>query len=197
MSIAIIILAAGSSSRLGSPKQLLHFNGKSLLQHAIEQAKGSGCGDVVVILGAGAIEINSDIDDPDLIVLENSQWEEGMASSIRSGIYHLMDTGVEAAIIMVCDQPYSNSALLKRMVDIYKETGKAIVASEYDGKPGTPALFSRSVFASLLLLKGDKGAKQMIMEHKEMAAFVEFPEGIIDIDTAEDYEILRQTNKTG
>lgn len=195
MNVAVVILAGGSSSRLGNPKQLLSFNGKSLLQHAIDEAKGSGCAHIMVVLGSRAREIDNEIDDPDLIVLENSQWEEGMASSIRCAIYTLMDTGVEGAIVMVCDQPYADSALLKRMLECRKETGKAIVAAEYDGKPGTPVLFNRSVFESLLLLRGDKGAKQMIMDNKGIAAFVEFPRGITDIDTAEDYEALGQTKK--
>jgi molybdenum cofactor cytidylyltransferase len=195
MSIAVIILAGGSSTRLGSPKQLLSFNGSTLLQHAIDQAKGSGCEQIVVVLGSGAHEIFDEIDDPDLIILENAQWEEGMASSIRSGIYHVMDTGAEGAIIMVCDQPYADNTLLKRMLAVHRETGKAIVAAVYDGKPGTPALFNRAVFESLLLLRGDKGAKHMIMENKEIAAFVDFPGGITDIDTSEDYERLRQTKK--
>ena len=190
MSVAVIILAAGKSERLGSPKQLLAYNGKTLLQHSIDEAKNMGSDHVVVVLGANEPVILQQINDPGIIVLDNNKWKEGMASSIRCGISHLLDTEYESVIIMVCDQPYVNSALLKSIYQKYLETGNPIVASEYAGRPGTPALFHRSLFADLLLLKGDVGAKQIIQRKKQSVSLVGFPEGITDIDTREDYEAL-------
>lgn len=190
MSISVIILAAGRSARLGSPKQLLEYKGRTLLEHAIDVAKPLG--EVIVVTGAAPVDEH--INDPDIVLLRNNQWEEGMGSSIRCGIRYVMDRGCEAAIIMVCDQPYVTTALLGKLLGLYKAEGKGIVASVYDERPGTPALFDRSVFERLLLLRGDKGAKQVIMDHKEIASFLPFPEGITDIDTPSDYEKLRRVN---
>jgi molybdenum cofactor cytidylyltransferase len=194
MSIAIIILAAGRSSRLGSPKQLLEFNGKSLLQHSIDEAKFMGSDHVLVVLGANEMEIMKDITDPDIRIVHNDQWEEGMASSIRCGINAVKEMDVESVIIMVCDQPYVDSRLLKDLYHTHQQTRHQVVASAYSGTAGTPALFHRSMFDELLLLNGDTGAKKIIENKKDSVSLVGFPEGITDIDTREDYQALRSDN---
>jgi molybdenum cofactor cytidylyltransferase len=101
-----------------------------------------------------------------------------------------MDRGCEAALVMVCDQPHATVEVLNKLVEVYKEGAVNIVAAYYDGKPGTPALFGKTVFDQLLQLKGDKGAKQMILDHAAVAVFVDFPAGVTDIDTPGDYEKL-------
>jgi molybdenum cofactor cytidylyltransferase len=99
---------------------------------------------------------------------------------------------MECAIIMVCDQPYADREVLKDLVELQQRSGKPIVASEYAGRAGTPALFRRSFFPMLMQLKGDVGARHLIADHKELVAFVGFPKGITDIDTLRDYEAISE-----
>lgn len=191
-SYAIIILAAGSSSRLGRPKQLLAYKGKTLLQHAIDAAKGTDAEKVMVVLGSGRELIANQIDDNQIITLENSNWESGLASSIKAGINELkaICPDIDGAILMVCDQPYTDSSILKSLLDKQADTGNAIVGCTYDDTKGIPALFHSSLFPELLALEGDSGAKKLFEKYKKVSSFVSFKLGGIDIDTSEDYKNL-------
>ena len=190
--IGIVILAAGVSSRLGSPKQLLSYNGKTLLRHAVDEATNSNADFVVVVLGANADLLLKEIDATKASVIENKEWEEGMASSIRTGLKTLLkqQVQVDGVIFMVCDQPFVSSVVLNNLINSYKETGKPVVASDYGEVTGPPAFFHQSFFTELMQLKGDEGAKRIIQQHKNETATIPFPEGRIDIDREEDYEKL-------
>lgn len=193
---ALVILAAGTSSRLGSPKQLLPFKGKNLLKHSVDVALETGCQSVFVILGANSDLIRKELNEKPVIIIENSHWKEGMASSIRCGLENIKNTILrpDCVIFMVCDQPFVSSSLLLSLLEKRLETGMPIVASSYDDKIGTPALFHKSFFPALLELKGDKGARNLIRENSEKVAIVPFPEGKTDIDTVSDYEFLKKEN---
>ena len=190
----IIILAAGASTRMGQPKQLLKYNDANLVQHAIEEALASGAQKVFVILGSGADKISEAINKRQANILYNKNWGEGMASSIREGLQQslLVTANTDAIILMVCDQPYVNAVLLKNIVNQHIESGKPIVASQYKDTLGTPVLFHKSFFPELLKLKGDTGAKMIIMDNKEQVQAIKFPLGDIDIDNMADYEMLLQ-----
>jgi molybdenum cofactor cytidylyltransferase len=190
--IVIVILAAGQSSRLGSPKQLLTYKGKNLLRHTVDEALETGCPSVFVVLGANSDLFRKELKDKPVMLLENADWEEGMASSIRYALKEITGTILrpDSIIIMVCDQPYVSSALLLDLVKQKNETGKHIVACRYNAQVGTPALFHRSFFPALMELKGDKGAKKLIADHPTQVATILFPDGEKDIDTKEDYESL-------
>ena len=192
VSYGIILLAAGASARLGKPKQLLLYQGKTLLQHGIQEAVATGAKPIIAVLGANADFLIKETVNQSIEVILNNNWNEGMASSIRCGINHLLETapGTDAAIIMVCDQPYVTTQLLKDLVKMYQETRKPIVASSYYNNQGTPALFDKTIFAALLELKGDVGAKRIMKANPDLVALVNFPLGNIDIDTIEDYDSL-------
>ena len=194
--IAIVILAAGKSERLGSPKQLLSFNGKNLLRHSVDAALGTGCPSVFVVLGANIELLRKELKDKPVMVVENKGWQEGMASSIRCGLESIIGTILrpDCVIFMVCDQPYVSSSLLLSLVEKKQETSKPIVASSYEDIIGTPALFHKNLFAALMELTGDKGARKLIADNPEKVVTVPFPEGITDIDTASDYELLKKEN---
>src|SRR6476620_6072182 len=129
----IIILAAGASTRMGQPKQLLKYNDANLIQHAIDEALAAGSQKVLVVLGSGAEKISEQINKKQANILYNKNWEEGMASSIREGLQQslLLSANVDVIILMVCDQPYVNAALLRNLVNQHIESGKPIVASQY------------------------------------------------------------------
>jgi molybdenum cofactor cytidylyltransferase len=192
VSYGIILLAAGASSRLGKPKQLLVYQGKTLLQHGIQEAVATGAKPIIAVLGGNAEFLIKETASQSIEVILNNEWKEGMASSIRCGIKQLlkMAPGIDAAIIMVCDQPYVTTKLLEDLVKKNQETGKPIIASSYENNQGTPALFDKTIFASLLDLKGDVGAKKIMKAHPDLVALVSFPLGEIDIDTEEDYNGL-------
>ena len=191
-SYAIIVLAAGSSSRMGRPKQLLPYNGKSLLEHTVDTANDTDASPVIVVLGANAALLEKEINEKKVHITENSEWSEGMASSVRCGIKTLVQIAPysDAAIIMVCDQPFVSPALLNDLVAAQKNTGKDIVTSHYENAIGPPALFHKTVFPELLDLKGDAGARKIIEQRGTDIATVSFVKGEIDIDTESDYKAL-------
>ena len=189
---AIIILAAGGSSRFGKIKQLVHFRGKTLLQHAIEQATEAGGEPVVVVTGANSNEISKQINNEKTDIVFNKDWEQGMASGIVTGLKKAvaLKNKIEAAIIAVCDQPFISSSLFQQLYHKQIKSAKDIVACTYADTIGTPALFTHKYFDVLMSLKGDEGAKKLLKRYSNDVAAVDFPDGYIDIDTKEDYERL-------
>lgn len=190
----VVILAAGASSRLGSPKQLLVYSGFTLLQHSIEVAQAVDAASVVVVLGANADLINSEINNTTANVVVNPEWKEGMASTIRFGLQTLvkLNPEVEAVIFMVADQPFVTADLLNDLIGLNKKEQRSIVASKYGTTFGTPVLFARRFFPELLELTGDVGAKSLVRKYMSETAFVPFPKGDIDIDTLEDYQKISE-----
>jgi molybdenum cofactor cytidylyltransferase len=189
---AAIILAAGQSSRLGQPKQLLNYKGTTLLQHAIDVARQSSVRAIVVVLGSEFELIKDAIDATGTHLVGNENWQSGVASSIICGIdaLNLISPSPDGAIFMVCDQPFVSSALLDELLAAQKATGKSIAASQYGDIVGIPALFHKSFFNRLQLLKGDTGAKKIIQQNPAETITVPFAQGGIDIDTLDDYHSL-------
>ncbi|MDJ1500081.1 nucleotidyltransferase family protein [Xanthocytophaga agilis] len=188
--IGILLLAAGASTRLGQPKQLLQFQGQSLIERSIQTILALDVTERVVVLGAHANEISSEIASLPIETIINHNWDEGMASSIRMGVNYMLQKkpNLEAIVLMLCDQPFVTPDLLNQLIQIYEQTAAPIVASSYQDVLGVPALFAHGTFYKLLALKGDKGARSIIPDYQELLQFVSFPKGGIDIDTIEDYE---------
>src|SRR5215204_321243 len=195
--IGVILLAAGESSRLGRPKQLLLFNGKTFLQHSVQVANASNAQQIIVVLGAHADSVKKEIGGVDVRIVKNSEWEEGMASSIRCGIKAFAETTSEAegVVLMVCDQPFVTASLLNELINAHQTTGKPIVACSYENTFGPPAFFHRSLFEELLQLKGDVGARGIVSQHTEDVEVIPFPKGIYDVDTETDYERIRSNTE--
>ena len=194
-SCGIIILAAGASTRLGKPKQLLQYRGKTLLAHAITEAVNSNADAVVVVLGKDANLFKKEIDERKIRVAINSSWEEGMASSLRLGMDTLLKDKpyIDAVIFMVCDQPHISSSVLNELIITQQKTTKQIVTSNYGDSMGPPALLHKKYFEELMKLSGDAGARKIIQKNMNDVATILFPEGNIDIDTEEDYEKLKNS----
>jgi len=188
----VIILAAGSSSRFGNTKQLLHFKGKTLLKHTIEEAAQAGALPIVVVTGAKADEISKEIKNENVEIVFNKDWEQGMASGIVVGVKTAitLNKNLEKVIIAVCDQPFVSSSVFQQLFQKQNTGKRHIVACAYADTIGTPALFTKTYFDALMGLTGDHGAKKLFKEHGDDLATVEFPDGYIDIDTREDYENL-------
>ena len=188
-SCGLILLAAGASKRLGQPKQLLPLGDKSLLQHGLETALQANVEPVILVTGADAGVIEKEVHDKKINVVENADWEEGIASSIRCGLNALLEItpDIEHAIFMVCDQPFVSVSLLNELIDACNTSGDDIIACSYSNTIGTPALFSKNYFPALLELQGDEGAKKLLKQYSDAVGVIPFPKGNIDIDTMQDY----------
>ena len=186
--IGIIILAAGASTRLGQPKQLLVYEGKTLIQKITEVAINTGCQPVVVVLGAYAAKIEPQLNHFRVHIAFNEQWSTGMGSSLQCGLREMqaIAPNLDATIVMVCDQPFVSTDLLQQLVRGYQTSSCAIVASEYNGIVGVPALFDRTLFSELTTIAGDVGARRMIRHYQSRVLKIPFAEGAIDLDTPED-----------
>ena len=188
----IVLLAAGDSSRLGEPKQLLVHKGATLLQHSLNVAISIQAGPVIVVLGAQAAMIRESIDSRSAHVVINADWQEGMASSVRCGIDALREIcpAAEGVILMVCDQPFVTPDLLQKLISTQQITGKPIVASYYAETYGPPVFFHQTLFPELLQLRGDVGARSVIRKHFHDVEMVDFAKGTVDVDTKNDYREL-------
>lgn len=193
--VGAVILAAGSSSRMGRPKQTLQFQGKSLIRRVAMAALEASCRPVVVVIGANAELSRRELDQLDVREVFNPDWESGMGSSVRVGIDGLISTepNVTAAVLLLCDQPHVTSDLIASLIEAHQTTGRSVIASTYAGSFGVPALFSRTLFTELTQLAGSSGAKEVIKRHSSAAHFLPFPEGEIDVDTPRDFSSLIAT----
>ena len=192
----VVILAAGSSSRLGKPKQLLKYKSKSLVQYIVDVAILSNIGPVIVVTGANAALIIKEISDKKIYIVKNEEWKEGMASSLRCGLskVQIIDDTIDGIIFMVCDQPYVSVSLIAGLLKKQHDSGLPIVASSYENILGTPVLFHKKFFEELHQLQGDTGARKLVKKYSELTATIPFPKGGIDIDTEEDFQRLLKEN---
>jgi molybdenum cofactor cytidylyltransferase len=184
--IAVVLLAAGGSSRLGSPKQLLVHQGKTLLRRAAEEACGSSCKEVVVVIGREPEKMRAELEGLTVRIVENPQWAEGMGTSISAGF-----TGLEAdaAIIMLCDQPRVTLRDLDVLAAAYRVKKRSVVTATYAGVRGPPVLFAREHFDALRALEGDHGARRVIAAARDVEE-IPMPYAAVDVDTEEDYRRL-------
>lgn len=187
----LLILAAGGSTRLGRPKQLLKYKGSSLLMNAVASSENSSFERTVVVVGANEQKIREHLLNTPVEIVENPSWEEGISSSIKKGVEHIINSyDPEFIGIAVADQPFINSSLLDQLLDSCMASSITVFSS-YDGKTtGVPAVFIRKDRDKLLGLEGDRGARALLMDNKLDHEVVEFPAGLIDIDTDEDYQEL-------
>jgi molybdenum cofactor cytidylyltransferase len=192
--IGIMILAAGASTRMGKPKQLLLHRGQTLLRSAVETAIASVCRPIVVMIGAHAELLKEELEHLPILVVENREWEKGMSSSIRIGLDAFVDTYAEldGVVITLCDQPLVTPRVINSLVEAHGKTGQMIIASAYGEARGVPALFARELFGEILALEGNEGARQVIANHSDEVATIYFPEGAVDVDTQRDYESLSE-----
>jgi len=189
--IAAVVLAAGESSRLGRPKQLVAFRGRSLTRGAVDAALGGGCSPVIVVLGARAERVRQEIDSRDVRAVVNPEWREGMAGSIRVGLAELEAAAgdAEAVVLMGCDQPHLSADVLRRLLEAYRGRNDAtatMAACAYAGTLGAPALFAREEFGRLLALGGDRGARDLLRAEADRVVRISWPDGARDVDVLGD-----------
>jgi len=185
---ALLLLAAGASARMGRPKQLLPYRGRTLLRHAAETAAATGCAPLVLVTGALHEELAAEVAGLPFRVVRNAAWETGMASSIRAGLAAVPP--LAAVLIMLCDQPLVTTDLLRKLMAEQHRTQAPIVAAAYGDALGVPAVFAPAVRPALLALHGAQGASRLIAGLGAAVGRVPFAEGLLDVDTTEEYNQL-------
>lgn len=187
--IGLVILAAGNSARMGKPKQLLSYQNKTLLANALEAGKAVVEEYLVLVLGANYEVVAAEAEKFDLQVLQNTDWAQGMGTSIAAGTSWLCNKypDLDAVMVSVCDQPYLSAGVFEHLIEEARRTGKTIVASAYAGTVGVPVLFTKYHFNELIRLTGKEGAKTLLLSYQQDVALVPFEKGAVDIDTPEDY----------
>jgi molybdenum cofactor cytidylyltransferase len=189
----VIVLAAGASTRFGSPKQLAQVNGRPLLQLTVSRAVEVAGPAVTVVLGANAAQLAPGLRHCGASVVVNREWEEGMASSLRAGVARL-PAAADGVLLMLADQPAVTADDLRRLVGAWRRQPQHIVAAHYAGTAGVPAIFPREDFATLGALRGDAGARVLLKRGGDRVVRVALPSAAIDIDTPEDLQNLHNSS---
>jgi molybdenum cofactor cytidylyltransferase len=187
-SIGTILLAAGSSSRMGHSKQLLDIDGQPLLRRTVTTALAANPDNLIVVLGSNFEEHQKVINDLPLNIIHNENWKKGMGNSLKTGLNKLLEqnSNIEAVIILVCDQPLLTAHHIIKLIETFSKSSSAIIATGYSDTTGVPALFDKSYFQELLKLPDDHGAKSIIQNFSGVVESVAFPNGVFDLDTPDD-----------
>jgi molybdenum cofactor cytidylyltransferase len=192
-SLAGVILAAGGSRRLGQPKQLCEWEGKSLICRAVETSLAICGADVIVVTGANASEVEASISSYPIQIARNLNWEAGMSASLRTGIQKLCGSEISGVLVMLCDQPMLNVGDLTRLVTVWQTLPEEPAAAEYKGVTRVPAIFPEHRLPALMALQGDTGARALLDAYPTVSS-VEIPSAAFDIDTVEDLARLNAHN---
>jgi molybdenum cofactor cytidylyltransferase len=194
MQLGLVILAAGRSERMGFTKQNVVFKDKTMLQHLLHEALMSDYLPITVVVGANKKDIVPNFEKLPITIIDNPKAQTGMGSSIKMGLIgtYMTEKNIEGILFMTSDMPLIKTSYLKAMAyALENEKDAELVVSRYGGSLGIPALFRRSLFEEILLLKDENGAKGLIEKHTEKAFIIDFPEGEIDLDTPADIDNFR------
>jgi len=194
MNITAILLAAGSSSRMGQPKQLLTYEGKSLVRRAAEAAVASRARQVLVVTGAASQRVDAELAGLAVMLVHNDDYAEGMSTSLRAGLKAVRPE-VDAVVVMLADQPFVDTSVIDSLIDLYEQSHAKIVRPRYGGQPGNPVLWDQSLFADLQLQTGDQGGRALLQQHAAEIAWLDLPDANLqtDVDTPEAYASLTGT----
>jgi len=184
------VLAAGASRRFGSPKQLVQFERKPLIQRVIAGATELAGSAVTVVLGAYAAEIAATLAPGTAGIIVNREWQEGIASSIRAAVARLPGA-CDGVLLLLADQPLVGSHSLGRLAAAWRRQPRSIIASRYRAVTGVPAIFPRWCFSDLAALRGDQGARLVLRRYPDHVVRLAHPEAEVDIDYPEDLLELR------
>lgn len=184
--IAAVVLAAGAASRFGAQKLLAGIDGAPLVRIVTANVLASTVGEVVVVLGRDADRVRQTLGDLPVAFATNAEWPNGMAGSIRTGV-RALPASVEGVLIVLGDQPTVTPAIIDRIVDAFRTSGKAIATPIYRGRAGNPVVFSSELFPTLMMLEGDRGARAVVDAQPDRVEAVPFDiDAPPDIDTPDD-----------
>ena len=186
--VAGILLAAGSSSRLGRPKQLLPINGQPLIRRVTEAVCATRLRPVVVVTGSHAEQITDTVRNLEVVVIHNADYHQGQSTSMIAGLSAVPNEAI-GAVFLLGDQPQITAEVIDQVVSVATQTGAAIAQTRYRGIPSHPVYFARSLFPELLQVTGDLGARDVIRRHVDAIHWVDVDSELpLDIDTEADYD---------
>lgn len=193
MSVAALVLAAGTSARLGEPKQLLDWGGRPLLAHVVDAVRGWPVDEIWVVLGAEADRVLDEVDLTDAGVIVNERYEEGIATSLKVGLDALLRRShAEQVLIVMGDQPEVDPSVPERLIETARSSHRPAVVPRYRYARANPVLVHRTLWERLMSLEGDQGAKGLFEAHPQWVEEVWFDRlPPRDVDTPTDYEELR------
>jgi len=191
-SLHVVVLAAGASTRLGEPKQLVRLDRRPLLHTMVSRAVALGGHAVTVVIGAHAQELAQLLRHSPASVIVNRHWREGLGSSIRTAVASL-PPACDAVLLMLADQAAVTTDDLKRLASAWNGQDGVIAVSQYSGTLGVPAIFPRWAFSDLMSVRGDRGARAVLQHHADRLVRVPMSNAAIDIDTPEQLEELRRS----
>lgn len=187
--IAVLVLAAGNSSRMGKPKQLLDLGGVPMLEHTVACARGASLEKIWVVLGAGADEIQHAIPHLEAKIIKCPTWRLGMGSSLKFGLTCILEQkNVTGVLVLVCDQPGLSAKHISELVNVFIQGNATAVGSFYANRIGVPAIFNPGLFQAILKMEDLHGAGKLLNELGLQVASIPFPLGEFDVDTPEDYQ---------
>ncbi len=195
--LAAVVLAAGSSTRMGRNKLLLDLGGETLVRRAVRAAVGAGVDEVVVVLGHEEPQVRAALAGLPCTLVRNPDHAEGAGTSVRTGVREVA-AGTDAIVVMLADMPFVTAEMIATLARRYRETGAALVASRYGDVQAPPTLYDRALFEELLQIPGERCAKQVVRRHENEAVVVAWPESALrDIDVPADYEGARAELEPG
>jgi len=188
--ITALLLAAGGSSRLGQPKQLVLYKNELLINYIIDQISRGGISDIRIVLGSHFSYIKKKIKNKELVVIQNLYWEEGISSSIKCGLNDL-NQETEAVIIFIVDQPFLKPKLISKIIQKFYVSKANIIAACVSGQIVHPVLYRKEVFSKLMELKGDIGGKAIFANEFVETINWKDEKLLLDIDSIDDLEKIK------
>jgi len=189
--VAAVILAAGSSTRMGRNKLLLELGGETLIRRAVRAAGGAGVDEVVVVLGHEEARLRAELAGLPCTPVVNADHAKGAGTSVRTGVRQVA-ADTDAIVVVLADMPFVTAEMIATLVQRYREARPPLVASHYGDVQAPPTLYDRALFEELLQIPGERCAKQVVRRHQDEAVVVAWPESALrDIDLPADYETAR------
>jgi molybdenum cofactor cytidylyltransferase len=191
-SIAAVVLAAGSSTRMGHNKLLLPLDGETLVRRAARAAAGAGLDPVIVVLGHEAERVRAELGGLPCLPVVNPHHEQGQRTSLQLGVTEAAARGASALVVILADMPFVTAEMIAAVAARHRQTGASLVVSSYGEVDAPPILYGRSLYGELLAIPPDRCAKQVVRRHRGEAESVAWPEAALrDIDHPEDYRDAR------
>jgi len=195
--IAGVVLAAGTSTRMGQNKLLMELDGEPLVRRAVARAAKAGLDPLIVVLGHEADRVQSALDGLAYQPVVNADYERGVNSSLRAGIQAASASGARAAVVVLADMPFVTTAMLETLMQTYQQGSVPLVISDYDGVNAPPMLYDRSLFGELAMSEGQGCGKHVVKKHRHEAASASWPaEALTDLDEPQDFQRVREAVPT-
>jgi molybdenum cofactor cytidylyltransferase len=191
-SIAGVVLAAGTSSRMGQNKLFMELDGEPLVRRVVGRAAAAGVDPLIVVLGHEAERVQRALEGIQYLPVVNAEYERGVTSSLRAGIHAAAGTPARAAVVVLADMPFVTSAMIATLVEKYRRSEAPLVISDYQGVNAPPMLYDRSLFEELAVPEGHGCGKQVVKRHRHEAESASWPvESLTDLDEPADYERIK------